>query len=836
MAVMMLAMLGSCASDSSSPVNDSGMIRPVITIDPTVIDDDNAGPSQPTVGTVPLPEEMSGTLATADGSLSHSWTRMADFPTDQPFLAGEYMLDISSGTDMTEGFDCPYFTGSAKFALHGGEEAQPEVVCTLANTMLDVDFTSGFSEYFAACSVTFHSHGGRYVDFASDETRYVFLRPGDIDVSLSLTLADGRSCSVYMTRIKNALPRHCYTATLTLSTDNPEVPAVTLSLDERISTDDVTIRLTPELLAAKAPVITCEGFADGTPLQIAEGATPEQSISATAADASQLAGLYLSTNSPTLLGQGWPAETDLISASESDMEAMRALGLAVDRTADGGMKVDFTDVVPKLRLSDGARQHRLQLQARTRTNIESEPTVLVVALDDVDVRLTAVSEAVMGIDSCTMRISLPAEASLDDIGIELLGEDGLWAPPSEIIRTQGAGSSTIRFDVPPGQSDIGARLLYCGAVKATTSIRRRAPEFTISVDAFSHSAVVMIDSPEPGLTSYITRNASIYANGEPTLELARMEDNGVITVTGLKADTRYTLRATVLAQPRGNNDFTAPVDIVTEKAHQLPNADFEERKKSVDYRDLPSGGRYSQTIVGIFNRQNRVTIKQEAPQSWANVNAKTFCTAATRHNTWYMQPSTEAVLDAYLNSYGVRIQSVGWDVDGPEIPDYRQTGTPYTEYSLNVPRPSYRAAGRLFLGSYSFDPATLTETYDEGIEFTSRPMALNGFYKYIPGSPTVSERGLVRVEVIGLSPEGAEMTIARAEAALPTATGYTAFAVPLSYNAPGVKATKIKVLLASSTSVGTIDEETASVLTVADPVTSTYRGSTLWIDALSLSY
>ena len=83
-----LTILGSCASDSSSPVNDSGMIHPIVTIDPTVIDDDNAGPSQPTVGTAPLPGEMSSTLATADGSLSHSWASLADFPVDQPFLAG----------------------------------------------------------------------------------------------------------------------------------------------------------------------------------------------------------------------------------------------------------------------------------------------------------------------------------------------------------------------------------------------------------------------------------------------------------------------------------------------------------------------------------------------------------------------------------------------------------------------------------------------------------------------------------------------------------------------------------------------------------------------------
>lgn len=188
----------------------------------------------------------------------------------------------------------------------------------------------------------------------------------------------------------------------------------------------------------------------------------------------------------------------------------------------------------------------------------------------------------------------------------------------------------------------------------------------------------MIESSDPGLTSYITRNASIYANGVPTIELARMEDNGVITVTGLKADTRYTLRATVLTQPRGNADFTAPVDITTEKAQQLPNADFEERRKSVEYRNLPSGGRYSQTIVGIFNRQNHANIKQEAPRAKP--------TSTQRHSAWmqpgttpYMQPSTESVLDAYLNSYGVRIQSVGWDIDDLRFPI---TGSPIPLHRL----------------------------------------------------------------------------------------------------------------------------------------------------------
>ena len=104
---------------------------------------------------------------------------------------------------------------------------------------------------------------------------------------------------------------------------------------------------------------------------------------------------------------------------------MRSFGLALVSSVDGSLTVDFTKVVPNLRLAEGITQHRLlQLQARTRTNIESRPTILAVELSGVDVTLIEVSEAVMGIDSCTMRISLPAEASLDDVAVEILGDDG----------------------------------------------------------------------------------------------------------------------------------------------------------------------------------------------------------------------------------------------------------------------------------------------------------------------------------------------------------------------------------------------------------------------------
>lgn len=55
---------------------------------------------------------------------------------------------------------------------------------------------------------------------------------------------------------------------------------------------------------------------------------------------------------------------------------------------------------------------------------------------------------------------------------------------------------------------------------------------------------------------------------------------------------------------------------------------------------------------------------------------------------------------------------------------------------------SYKSAGRLFLGNYTYDHNTNTELYEEGIEFTSRPSALSFTYKY---EPYGSDKGYVKV-------------------------------------------------------------------------------------------
>ena len=65
---------------------------------------------------------------------------------------------------------------------------------------------------------------------------------------------------------------------------------------------------------------------------------------------------------------------------------------------------------------------------------------------------------------------------------------------------------------------------------------------------------------------------------------------------------------------------------------------------------------------------------------------------------------------------------------------------------------------------------------------------------------------------------------------------YTAFTIPLSYSRFGEKATSIRVMFAASDNMGDIESENRSIVVTPLPASATLRGSSLWIDNLSLSY
>ncbi len=819
------SILAGCSSDHSGIQSGAGIIYPVAAVSTELEATDASLP-----GNLPDADDLTLRISTDDGRFTGTWNPMSDYFPPEPLLPGKYVVEAFYGTELSEGFDAPFFYGKAECVLKDGAEERVEVDCRLANTLFGVHFSEDIKQAFASCSLTLHSYGGMFITYPQDETRYAFVRPGTISIGASVEFADGRKCDFEIASIPDVKPGTCYSLMVSVEDAASQSPVFVLSFDERITGDDVKVALTPEFVAAPAPEVKCVGFVSGQPVAISEGQKPASPLSMTVTT-SALSRLVMTTVAPSLIERGWPAQIDLMSGD--DVSSLESLGLKIIRGED--ITIDFTDLLPHLRDTDGLNDSFV-VQAISAAGKTSEPAVLSVALQAVKVEIAEVKSPVVGIDVAEMKVVCNDDAPAGNLSLRIF--DGKeWKPLAISSVTPGEKTDEyiLEFKVPEGTAPIQMQLLYCGTVRAETRLERVSPEFKIEVDAFALKAVVRIVPSNPELLGTITRLAGIYAGGGRTLQLSRDETTGEITVTGLKERTAYSFRASVMANP-GEGDFTPAVQVVTESAAGLPNGNFEDvNNKHTKYAGMPSGGRYSQTIVEIFNLQNYTDIDFTCPEKWATINAKTYNTRASNVNTWYVIPAVRTVGEDEAHagtSYAVRIDNVAWDNTGAPIADYRQEGQPYVAYSRNVPPVKYKATGKLFIGSYKFDAATLEETYSEGMAFSSRPSALNGFYKFLPALPVESEAGMAKVEVLG----DGDLIIASGECRLLPATSYTAFTVPLTYKIFGAKAKKIKVMLAASAVIGDIATETAAVVTVPDPVSSTSVGSSLWVDELTFSY
>lgn len=810
----------------------SGMIDPEITIDASVVSTDTSDPSAG-VSPVPSASEMSVRLTDETGEYTKEWSTLSDFPVKEPFRPGEYKIEAYYGNADREGFDSPYFYGMMRFTVIDGTTTTVPLECALANTMVHVRFTDAFRTHFFDSSVEMHSAGGRYFTCVGNDTRRLFLRPGDISMMVNLVLRDGTRVNFMPVEIKDALPRYFYNAVLDLKWQG-EVPCVVISFDEKIQADDVIIPLTPEFISASEPVVVTEGFRSGSLVNVREGVSPSEPLKMKV-EAQSLQSLILTVNDPTLISQGWDEEIDLMKASREQLETLKRLGLVMTDLSNLGGEIDFTGVIRNLRYVSGYQVSYFTVVAKNASMKASEPRSLAVLVEPVDVTIKSHSEAIVGVNKAEVVVNCPSAEMSGNISVEIQDKSGTWTAARILsVNEREYSLYALSFEIPGGTDDLNVRILYCGEVKDEYKLKRVSPAYSLKVDAYALKAAVLVVPADPEMRAIITSNLTVYANGRPAVLLDRDAEAGIITITGLESNTTYSIKATVMPSPKAD-DFCEAVNVTTEREYQLPNGTFEEIKNTIDYKSMLSGGRYSQNIVEIYNQQNHTTFTLSTPVGWANTNAKTFCLGARNHNTWYLAPSVYTVTDVYSGAYAVRIDNVAWDPDGQAIPDYRQEGQPYVKYSRNIPEISYRAVGKLFLGEYSFDVAQCRETYREGLAIPSRPSALNGFYKYIPGSDVSDDKGLAQIEVMGYI-DGVEQVIARASAALSTATSYTAFTVPVIYTRFGVKATGVRVMLAASVNAGTIAEETASVVTTPDVATSTSKGSSLWIDELTLSY
>lgn len=815
---LVVAAVSLTACNDENPWNTSGgegRIAPRLSADPSVTDvvpEMRAGSENG----FPVPEvaDLKLTLTKDDGSLSQSWESASLFPTDKAFKIGTYKLEASYGDIATEGFECPYFYGSADFQVLEDEVAEPSVTARLANTMVSVEYTDDFLHYFKAYSTQLHSTGGDFITFIPGETRPAFLRPGSVTVTMNITKQNGVSATIEPAKFEAAAQHH-YHLTFDVNGGETGDAQLVVNFDESITTEDVVIDLSDELMMSPEPKVTASGFTPDEAVSLVEGSVPESPVSFVITAMGGLQSATLTTDSPQLISLGFPAEIDLMAATEAQKSLLKQFGLDVKglwRNPDKMASVDITGVLANIK---GSGTHRFSLVVKDKLTKVNLPVTAVFTTEPVVLDITSAPGVALEATEAEMTVDYNGASPDKNITIEYLDSYGAWKQCKILsveTLTRAASSYRLTFQIPATTNDLNVRAKYKGTVKDQTTISRIGTLLKVQSAAdvwATHAAVKLVKKnllPYADVKYYISAAGGSYTAASPAVD----EGTGMVTFTGLAPGTSYSVKAS----DTGRLEESYPAaTFTTERALQPENANMETWNHDAGWQHK-EGGIGNQTIYNYFPGASDNAY-------WATRNAMTTCKDFGRASCFY---------NNYSGTYGVsngsgqaaEICSVGYGKSG------NNTFTRWGGSCNNCD------AGMLFMGTYHYDSASDRETISLGRPFTSRPSSVKFDYKYAPQG-SESFRVLVVVE----NRDGGKTTelgrgLFESNASV---SSYTSHTVNITYSNRTLKATHAYVYFLSSTASApghhSVNGSAGAFQGYSD---SRYTGSVLNVDNIVFNY
>ena len=850
-------LLVSCANEENQVDSGYGSINVKVSADYQVVPVTRST-TEITETTNPDVSEFALKLVSADGSFSRAWDSLADFDPAEKIPVGTYTMSAYYGNLEEEGFDKPYYLGQSDVAVRYRENTPVEILCTLANVKVTVEYSDAFKKYFADYATTIHAAEGDYIKFEKEETRAAYVKPGKITIQTYLKKQNGIESTFEPAAIENAQPRQHYRIKLDIADNAAGEAQLSISFDETTETQPIAIDISDEVMVAPAPSFLPAGFEPGTPLEVKENSYPDNrqvNISLTAK--AGLSACTLTTSSACLESEGWPREIDLVNLSSENRALLSRLGLKLKGFTEMGSKmgfIDFAELFTHLHTLDGSDQHTFTLSAKDMYGKVSEsPITLSVKSIPITFALQTPEPVFVGSKSVTIPVEFDG-AYIDQVKFSYLNAEGAKVNSNSTVVSSEGNLYQIKISIEATDKPVVVEGSYAnGAKTSTISIPVKTPAFTITAeeyDIWARRATVKLTAEDSQYQEAVDRYAVLFANSTGQWEtVASTLSQGRRVITGLNPDTRYQLRGSCNSG-QDNVNYSGDLTLRTESAAAVPNGDFEEIAQTISVTDMNQGGKYS---VWPVNYQNTCSFTIQEPTGWASVNAKTCNLSAANQNSWFVIPSTyntTLTWDAYRSfapstvtpdlyrdltaqsgSNAMVVRNVAWDENGT-TPGTSGGAFNTTYYNTNVPNIANRSAGKLFLGSYSYSGGS--ETYTEGVSFASRPSALKGWYKYANDGNDPTETGVVTVTLLN-----GQKVIATGTARLSAAADYTEFSVPVTYSVTNQKATTLRIMITSSNHASyNQSEESAAIKTSVSngQYESASRGATLTIDNLTFTY
>ena len=136
-----------------------------------------------------LPSAGDFTITIKNASNEEVWSGQISEWVSSPIKlpAGNYTVEAAYGSLEEEGFDKPYFYGTANFEVIAGETTEVSITVSLGNTIIKVSYSEMFKKYFKDYSFKLTRDNADIVVFAKDETRGAFIDGYKIKVEGTMT-------------------------------------------------------------------------------------------------------------------------------------------------------------------------------------------------------------------------------------------------------------------------------------------------------------------------------------------------------------------------------------------------------------------------------------------------------------------------------------------------------------------------------------------------------------------------------------------------------------------------------------------------------------------------
>lgn len=757
------------------------------------------------------------TIESVDGKVSNAWESFADF-SPISVVVGTYTVTASYGDAEAEGFDAVSYLGSTNVEVRSAETSEASVTCVINKAKVSIAYTDEFKSYFNSYSAYVSSSKGNKVTYSADEVRGAYFVPGDLGVYLEVT-RQGVSKKVTLNP-KNFTAEEKHEYRLTMDVDAATASLKIIFNDNPSSEQNVEINISDEALNADPPVFTPYGFTSGNTLEVLEGAAFTEKLEAYLNAPAGLAKCELVTNSAPLKEQGWPESVDLMNLTTEQSQKMTALGLQTKGLGVNHDKIaliDFQQLVPNLTCtSENNEVHTFTLRATDALTKVSEELKLVIETRNNGFAVELPETVPYASTSVTFTLTLEGDVSKVKFYYDLSGT-GVYQPfdaeKVQIISDNTKHTVTLTYPESLTDTEHDVKLKAELGVKVIEkSFKIEDPELTLSLkngdaDVWAkHVDFQVTSTTDDGWVATADNVEILSLEDNVWKNVAFSYDNGQFAVSDLTSDKDYTFRVI------DKNDATkgsAFVNIHTEKDLQVPNGEMEDW-----YYTRPSGVQYWEVWYAckdgeqpVWNTLNQLTTSEGGTNTnWFNRNGCRYSA-----NSGTIQTN-----DVNSENFAALIRTVGWG-GGNSAAAISGMGT-----CENV------TPGELYLGTYNVE----NHKPEYGYAFTSRPMAVQFMYKYIPKNS--ADWFVVTVEV---KDDTGSVIAAKTVTKTGAVAAYTQEVVRLEYNAIK-KAATLSIVFKSSGNESCWEANTNNLTPppARNLSDGEYLGSQLYIDDVELIY